>query len=109
MTAKENQVLDESQLSSLFESAVTESGTFGAQLSIIKDDQQLDFAAGVADAESGSPMTVQTLIQIGSITKLFNAMIIAALAEEGVIELDTPVKTYFSSFAVADRGASEAL
>ncbi len=101
--------LDESRLRELFEGAVKRSGAYGAQLSIIKGDQQLDFAAGFAHALRRVDMTTDTLIQIGSITKVFNATIVVSLVQEGALDLDTPVKRYLPDFAIADAEATRTL
>ena len=102
-------MLDEPMLRNLFETAVRRSGAFGAQLSIIKRNQQVDFAAGLAHAERGVAMNTDTLMQIGSITKVFNATIVMSLVQEGVLDLDTPIRDYIPTFEVADPIASRAL
>jgi CubicO group peptidase (beta-lactamase class C family) len=101
--------LDEPLLRQLFEDAVKRSGAFGAQLSIIKGGQQIDLSAGFAHAPRGLAMTPDTLMQIGSVTKVFNAAVIVSLVEEGVLDLDRPVRQYLPEFEVGDREASESL
>src|SRR5688500_7440997 len=103
------QELDESRLQEAFAKAVERSGTFGAQLSIVKGSRQLDFAAGFADAASGVSMTADTLLQIGSITKVFNAGIVMSLVEEGLLDLDVPVASYIPNFQADDEQASRTL
>ena len=99
--------LNEQQIRKLFNKAVKISGTVGAQLSIIKDGQQLDFTYGLANAELNIPMTQDTIIQIGSTTKIFNAMVVMTLVEEGLLDLDTPVIKYIPEFKVADPLATQ--
>jgi CubicO group peptidase (beta-lactamase class C family) len=101
--------LDETLLGELFEDAVRSSGAVGAQLSVVMDGQQVDFAAGLSNAEQGTEMTVDTLMQIGSVTKVLNATLIMSLVEEGVLDLDEPVSTCIPQFRVADREASTTL
>jgi len=48
--------------------------------------------AGVADRDSGRPVTADTLFRIGSITKTFNALAVLLLVEQGRLDLDTPVR-----------------
>jgi len=48
---------------------------------------------GVADG-TGTPVSDSTLFQLGSVTKVLTAMIVAALAERDVVRLDAPVGTY---------------
>ncbi len=102
-------MFDESMLRELFHDAVRRSGIIGAQLSLINGDEQLDLAAGIADAERGVPMRTDTVMQIGSITKVFNATIVASLVEEGSLDLDTPVREYLPGFTVADPSATQML
>ncbi len=89
-----------------FEKAMRVSGSIGAQLSLIVDDGQLDFAHGLANLDRRIAMTEDTAIQIGSVTKLFNAVMILTLVEEGRLELDRPIKSYLSEFEVADDRAT---
>src|SRR5690606_4793639 len=68
-----------------------------------------DFVDGLANAELNIPMTQDTVIQIGSITKVLNAMLVMSLVEEGKLELDMPVRRYFPGFEVADAEATQAI
>ena len=99
-------MFDESVLRHLFHEAVRRSGTIGAQLSLIKGGEQLDLAVGFADAERRVSMTTDTVMQIGSVTKVFNATVVMSLAEEGLLDLDTPVREYLPGFKVADPQAT---
>lgn len=60
---------------------------------------------GIADP-SGNPVTPQTPFNIGSVSKAFTALTVMQLAEEGILELDTPVQSYLPWFRVADAEAS---
>jgi CubicO group peptidase (beta-lactamase class C family) len=51
-------------------------------------------------------MTPQTQMYIGSQSKSFTALAIAQLAEQGKLDLNTPVQTYIPWFRVADESAS---
>ena len=82
----------------LFNRAVDLSGVIGAQLSVIKDGEQIDFIHGLANVELGIQMMPDTIVLIGSATKVFNAMIVMSLVEEGKLDLDAPVKTYIPTF-----------
>ncbi len=50
---------------------------------------------GIADVESGRPVTAQTPFNIASITKPFTAATVQMLAAEGRIRLDAPARTYY--------------
>jgi CubicO group peptidase (beta-lactamase class C family) len=49
---------------------------------------------GVANVETGAPVTPDVLFHAGSLTKMFTAAALVALAEEGKIKLDAPVGDY---------------
>jgi CubicO group peptidase (beta-lactamase class C family) len=93
----------------LFEKAVRVSGAVGAQLSIVRGDTTLDLVHGLANAELSIPMTGDTLIQCGSVTKVLNATMIMSLVEEGTLDLDVPVKKYVQEFEVSDPKATGAI
>ena len=64
----------------------------GAAVAVVKGDR-LVFAKGfgVASVEGASPVTPETLFQIGSTTKAFTATLALSLAEEGKLALDRPI------------------
>ena len=49
-------------------------------------------SGGVADLDSGRPVTPDTLFRIGSITKTFNAVAVMLLVEQGRLDLDTALR-----------------
>ena len=49
---------------------------------------------GVANLDYGIPMTPQSVLRIGSISKQFLAMCIAILAEQGKLSFDDDIRTY---------------
>lgn len=58
----------------------------------------LEAGFGTADLEQGTPVTPQSVFQIGSLTKSFTSVLIARLAEEGLVALDDPVSAYLPGF-----------
>lgn len=55
-------------------------------------------AAGVADADTGRPVTADLRHRVGSITKTFTAAAVLRQVEEGTLRLDTPVRHYLPEF-----------
>ena len=49
---------------------------------------------GLRNVAEGLPMTKETVLPIGSITKTFTSLALAMLADEGKLNWDEPVKTY---------------
>lgn len=54
---------------------------------------------GLADIETGKPITPDTVFRLYSMTKPVTAVAIMMLVEEGKVDLDAPVSTYIPSFA----------
>ncbi|MEM6551857.1 MAG: serine hydrolase domain-containing protein [Planctomycetota bacterium] len=63
----------------------------------------IDRAYGVADLESGEPMTVGHHFRVASITKPFVAVVLLQLADEGKVGLDDPVGRYVEGVPAGDR------
>src|SRR5687767_1837179 len=85
------------------------SGAVGMQISVIRDGRQIDFVGGLANAELEISMLPDTVVQVGSVTKLFNAALIMALIERGELDLDAPVIRYLPELRISDAGALEVL
>ena len=59
---------------------------------------------GVADVESGVPVTADTPFPAASISKVLTAYAILGLVDEGVLDLDTPVNSYLTRWQVPALG-----
>ncbi|MHC5797072.1 serine hydrolase [Lacisediminihabitans sp. FW035] len=89
-------------------------GVPGAQLGILRiagqgdessldnrPDDFIDAAAGVLNANTGQPVTVDSLFQIGSISKVWTATVIMQLIEEGKLSLETKVRDVIPELRLA--------
>src|SRR5262249_54303227 len=97
------------ELQRIVDRAASASGAVGVQVSGILGDARADFVAGSANVELGTPMTPETVIQIGSTTKVLNAAMIMTLVEQGVLDLEKPVKTWLPDLKLADQTAAESI
>lgn len=79
----------------------------GAQVAVLVDDQVVDAAAGVLNVATGVPVTTDALFQIGSITKVWTATLVQQLVNEGLVDLDLPVRRYLTDFRLADPVAAD--
>jgi CubicO group peptidase (beta-lactamase class C family) len=79
----------------------------GAQLAVLDGDTITEAAAGVLSVRTGCPVTTDALFLPGSIGKVYTATLVLMLADEGLIDLDSPVRTYLADFEVADRHARD--
>jgi CubicO group peptidase (beta-lactamase class C family) len=59
-------------------------------------------AAGVANLDTGVPVTVDTIWQPGSIGKTYTAVLVMQLVDEGLIELDKPVAEHLQDLRLGD-------
>ena len=89
-------------LQSMLEDAARAAGAAGAQLSVALGEQTVDLACGLANAERGDAMTVDTIGMVGSITKLFNAAMLVSLADAGALSLDVPIAEYVPDLSLAE-------
>lgn len=79
----------------------------GVSLAVGVGDEVVEHAAGVLNLGTGVEATPDSLFQIGSITKTFTATLVMQLVDEGLVDLDKPVRTYVPEFSVADPEAAE--
>lgn len=63
--------------------------------------------SGVRDIRTGTPVTTDTLFDIGSCTKAFTTAVIAMLVDEGKMQWDGKVGTYVPFFHLEDPLADE--
>jgi len=77
----------------------TAPGSPGAAVGIYKSGRAI-FAKGygLADLESGAPITPRTPFHVASVSKQFAAFAIALLVREGKVDLDADVRTYLPYF-----------
>lgn len=72
-------------------------GIPGAAVAVVVGDRVVwTRGFGVANVETGAPVTPDTLFQIGSVTKSFTAAAILSAASQGALALDRPASTYVS-------------
>jgi D-alanyl-D-alanine carboxypeptidase len=59
--------------------------------------------SGLADVAGKRPVTPDTPFSVGSVSKTFTSALILALAEDGRVRLDTPVRTYLPDLKIDRR------
>lgn len=80
---------------SAIQAAMEKAGIPGAAVAVIVGDRVVwTKGFGVASVETRTPVTPDTLFQIGSMTKSFTAAAILSAAAGGAIALDEPVSSY---------------
>lgn len=78
----------------------------GAAVAVLAGDQVTDHAAGVLSTSTGVAATVDSVFQIGSITKVWTATLVLQLVDEGRLDLDAPVRRYLPEFRLGDESAA---
>jgi CubicO group peptidase (beta-lactamase class C family) len=97
------------ELQPLLREAADDAHVPAATLAFRRGDEVADLATGVLNLEARIAATTDSVFQIGSITKLFTATLVLQLVDEGIVDLDLPVREYVPEFAVADPAASAAI
>ncbi|WP_343210727.1 serine hydrolase domain-containing protein [Anaerolentibacter hominis] len=78
-------------------------GVTSVQYAVIKDGKmQFSGQSGYTDRAAKKAPTKNTMYGIGSISKIFTTTAVLQLAEEGKVDLDTPVVNYVPKFKMAD-------
>lgn len=78
----------------------------GVAVAITKGDD-LVYSKGFGSASRNVPMSADTPMFIGSLSKSFTALAIMQLHEEGMLDIDKPVIMYLPCFKLADPQATQ--
>ena len=73
----------EPRIQSVVETVMVERAIPGAQLVLISPEEPWQRSFGVRDLAAAAPMTDDTLVQAGSVTKIFTASLVADLVAQG--------------------------
>ena len=66
----------------------------GAVVAVWQDGELITATAGLANLNTGVPMTVDTAFLTGSITKVWATTMFMTFVEEGLLDLDVPIVSY---------------
>ena len=78
----------------------------GVSVAVLVDGQVVEGVSGVVNLRTGVQETRDALFMIQSITKVWTATSVMQLVDDGLVALDTPVRTYLPAFPTADEPAS---
>lgn len=88
-----------------FEAAFAGGAELGASVCVIRDGEAVvDLWGGLADAERTRPFERDTLVNVFSTTKGMTALCAHRLVNEGRLDLDAPVASYWPEFAQRGKG-----
>ncbi|HEX7183084.1 MAG TPA: serine hydrolase [Thermoanaerobaculia bacterium] len=93
------EIPDFRDLENVVREELRETNVPGAAVAVIRGDRVL-FAKGfgVANVETGEPVTTGRLFQVGSVTKTLTAAALVSIAEQGKVRLDAPIGSYLNGF-----------
>jgi CubicO group peptidase (beta-lactamase class C family) len=93
---------------SFIEQAIVDWNVPGTAIAVVAGGEVV-YARGFGkrDIENGLPMTPDTLFAIGSTTKAMTCTVLGTLVDEGLVDWDTPVRTYIPEIRFKDPSTTE--
>lgn len=80
-----------------------------AAIGVFQDGHVSTDGFGVTNLETKTPVTPDTLFQIGSITKIFTTTMVMHLVDAGTLDLERPIIEYLPDLKLADTTAQGTL
>jgi CubicO group peptidase (beta-lactamase class C family) len=94
------------RLDSVARAAIAGAGTPGATIAVVVDGRVAYLQGyGLANVETGQPMTSQMLLRVGSVSKMFTGALLAELEERGALDMQRPIARYVPSLQGKRVGA----
>lgn len=98
-------MISRDDLQALLEQGLSRHQVPGASVAVFHEGVLTTAAAGIANVSTGVEVTPQTVMHIGSITKVLNATLIMQLVDEGKVDLEERVVRYLPGLRLKDREA----
>ncbi|MDL2410320.1 serine hydrolase domain-containing protein [Rhizobium calliandrae] len=93
-------------MTALLTDAIARHQVAGASVALYRNGSLTEAVAGAANLSTGVELTPDTLMQIGSVTKIINATLIMQLVDEGLISLSDPISKHLPGFRLQDPSAA---
>src|SRR5687767_7742775 len=90
----------------IVETSMKEHQVPGVSFGVIKDGVLQMRSLGVTSVEDPRPVTDDTMFELASLSKTFNATAAMALVQQGKLDLDAPVRKVIPGFRVQDEQVS---
>ncbi|MGH3454295.1 MAG: serine hydrolase domain-containing protein [Nocardioidaceae bacterium] len=81
----------------------------GAVFGFQRGDERVVVASGTANLDTGQPMAPETLFPVASVSKVYTATLAMQLVDEGLLDLNRPIRDVLPDFQVADDRATKEL
>jgi CubicO group peptidase (beta-lactamase class C family) len=83
-------------LSADLDALLEDSGTVGFSAAVTNGDEIIwSYAYGETGGEASVPITPDTPFRVGSVTKTVTALAVLKLVDEGILDLNAPISTYW--------------
>jgi CubicO group peptidase (beta-lactamase class C family) len=100
----------QAELAAYAEAMLAKTGVPGAAIAVVQDGQVVYQAGfGVRELGGTAPVTPETLMMIGSVTKSMTALMAATVVDDGLLSWESPVVALLPEFAVADPDLTQRL
>jgi CubicO group peptidase (beta-lactamase class C family) len=86
-------------LRGVLEEALSATRTPGGALGVFHDGRLFEASAGVASTVTGAPMTLDTMIPITCVTKIYTGALVLQLRDMGLLSLEAPWNGGFPGFS----------
>lgn len=86
---------------------MAELGVPGVAFGVVNGGSRTTCTSGVTNVLSGELVDANTMFRVAALTNLFTGSAVSSLSDEGVIDLNAPVREYLPAFRVQDEEASE--
>ena len=96
---------DEAKLRARIDGILNRHPAVGLAVGVIRDGSFEFYGRGFADIASGAPISKDTVFRIGSITKVFTAIALMQLCEDGLVDLHAPASNYLRSYELVSARA----
>jgi CubicO group peptidase (beta-lactamase class C family) len=81
----------------------------GVSVWLLSEGAEDGFQLGITSVDNPLPVDEETVFQAGSITKTLTATAAVRLAEQGLLDLDAPVRRYLPNVRLADEEVASAI
>lgn len=108
-TATAAETAGETQLAPRFDETMQRHGIPGAQLVHVRDGVSHGYVHGVTGDSAGTKVDARTTFEAASLSKVVGAYIALRLADQGLIDLDTPLRQYWRSPRIEDGDPAAAI
>lgn len=94
---------DSMNIQNLLQEYIEDSGSVGASVAVIDNGKISFYTCGKKSMSGKSFVSEDTIFEIGSITKVFTALLLADMTANEEVQLDDPVEMYLPGIKIPER------